>query len=85
MYKNVWEKNQSKGHNSETKKVLQSFLCATCHPDLIQIPIQLHEDISNDYLVMECIRIFEKKNQSKGHNPETKKGVAIILMRYMSS
>ena len=27
----------------------QSFLCTTHHPDLIDIPINLHEDIPNGY------------------------------------
>ena len=42
-------KNQSKGHNSETKKGKQSFLCATRRPDRIHNPIQLHKGILNDY------------------------------------
>ena len=73
------KKINRRGITQKLRKGLQSFLCTTCHPELIQIPIQLHEDIPNDYLVMECIRIFEK-NQSKGHNSETKKGGAIILV-----
>ena len=36
---------KSKGHNLETRKGEQSFLCATCCPDLIHIPVKLLEDI----------------------------------------
>ena len=31
------------------RKGKQSFLCLTHHPDLIHIPIKLHEDILNGY------------------------------------
>ena len=31
------------------RKAEQSFLCATHHPDLIHIPIKLHEGIPNGY------------------------------------
>ena len=40
---------KSKGHNSDTKKGGQLFLCATRCPDLIHIPSELHEDIPNGY------------------------------------
>ena len=31
------------------RKGEQSFLCMTCCPDLIHIPIKLHEDILNGF------------------------------------
>ena len=43
---------KSKGHNLETKKGEQSFLYATRRPELIHIPINLHEVILNGYWVM---------------------------------
>ena len=45
----MFGENNQKGHNLETKKGEQSFLCATRHLDLIHIPIKLHEDILNGY------------------------------------
>ena len=47
--------------NRQTDK--QSFLCGTRRPDLIHIPIKLHEDILNDYSIMERTRMFDKINQ----------------------
>ena len=44
--KNVWKK--SKGHNLETKEG-GSFMFATRRPDLIHIPINVHEEILNGY------------------------------------
>ena len=55
------ENNQSKRHNSESKTGEQSFLCATCGPEQIHIPKMLHEDIPKGYRVMECTRMFGKK------------------------
>ena len=39
-------------HSLEPRKWEQSFLCVTCCPNLKNIPIQLHEDIPNNYGVM---------------------------------
>ena len=36
----------------------QSFLCATCRPGLLHIPVKFHEDIPNGYWVMKCTRMF---------------------------
>ena len=58
----------------------QSFLCMTHCPDLIHIPIKLHEDIPNGYWVMAHTRMFGKYS-SKGHNLETKKGKTMIHVR----
>ena len=44
-----------------TRSGEQSFLYATHRPDLIHIPIKLHEDIPNGYGVMELTRMFRKK------------------------
>ena len=35
----MFEKKLPKGHNLETKKGEQSFLCASCHSDFILIPV----------------------------------------------
>ena len=80
------EKINQRGITWKLRKGEQSFLCAThcCDLPVIHIPIKLHEDIPNGYRVMVCTRIFGK-NQSKGHNLETKKGRTIILVRDMSS
>ena len=45
---------------------------------LIQIPIILHEDIPNSFMVMAIQECLEK--QSKGHNLESMKGGTIILV-----
>ena len=79
------KKNQPNVHNSVTKNGgTIIFLCATYCPDLIYILVKLHEDILNCYLVIKYSRIFGK-NQIRGHNSETKKGRAIILLRDTSS
>ena len=58
-------KNNQRGITQKLGKGEQSFLCMTRPPDLIHIPIQLHEDIPNGYRVMKCTRMFGK-NQSMG-------------------
>ena len=45
------------------RKEEQSFLCITRRPDLKHIPINLHEDILNCYLIMEHTGMFGKINQ----------------------
>ena len=51
------EKN--KGHITwKLKKGEQSFLYAICCPNLIRIPIELHEDIPNRNRVMAQTRMF---------------------------
>ena len=57
------EKINKRGITWKLRKREQSFLCATCRPDLIHIPIKLHEDILNSYRVMARIRMFGKNNQ----------------------
>ena len=42
----ILEKNYHRGITWKLKKVEQSFLYASHRPDLIRIPIKLHEDIS---------------------------------------
>ena len=80
----MFGKNQSMGHNSETKEEEAIILVHESRPDLIHIPIMLHEENPNGNRVMECTRMFGK-NQSKGHNSETKKEGAIILVWDTSS
>ena len=58
MYKNVWKIIYKRGITWKLRKVDQSFLCMTCCPDLIHIPIKLHEDILNGYRIMEHTRMF---------------------------
>ena len=50
-----------RGITRKLGKGKQSFLCVTCRPDLIHIPIKLHEDITNGYCVMVRTRMFGKK------------------------
>ena len=46
----MFGKNQPKGITQKLRKGEgQSFLCTTHHPDLVDIPINLHEDILNGY------------------------------------
>ena len=44
------------------RKGEQSFLYASCCPNLILFPIKLHEDIPNCYRVMAQIRMFGKQS-----------------------
>ena len=55
------KKNNQRDITWTLRKGDQSFLCATHHPDLIHIPIKLHEDILNSYRVMELTRMFTDK------------------------
>ena len=61
-YKNSEKKNQ-RGLTWKLRKREQLFLCAIQHPDLIHIPLKLHEDILNRYWIMERTRMFGKINQ----------------------
>ena len=45
----MFGKNKQRGITGKLRKGGQSFLCATHRPDLIHIPIKLHEDILNGY------------------------------------
>ena len=45
----ILEKINQRGKTWQLRKGEQSFLCATHRPDLIHIPIKLHEDILNCY------------------------------------
>ena len=54
----MFGKINQRGITWKLRKGEQSFLCMTCHPDLIQIPIKLHEYILNSYLIMELTRMF---------------------------
>ena len=56
-------KINQRGITWKLRKGEQSFLRTTHRCDLIHIPIKLHEDIPNDYLVMSCTRILKKSNQ----------------------
>ena len=42
-------KFSQRGITNKLRRGGQSYLCATRHPDLMHIPIKLHEDIPNDY------------------------------------
>ena len=44
-----FEKINQSGMIWKLRKGKQSLLCTTCRPDLIHIPIKLHEDILNCY------------------------------------
>ena len=57
----MFGKNNQRGIIWKLRKEEQSFLYATRRPDLIHIPIKLHEDILNSNLVMAHTRMFEKK------------------------
>ena len=85
-YKSVGNNNQ-RDITWKPRKGGQSFLRATRRSDLIHIPIKLHEDILNCYRNMERTRMFEKKKKkkSKGHDLESKKEGAIIIVRDTSS
>ena len=52
------KKTTTKGITWKLRKGEQLFLCSTRRPDLIHIPIKLHEDIPNGYTVMWRPRIF---------------------------
>ena len=41
VYKSVWNKINQRGISQKLRKGKQSFLCVTCRPDLIHIPIKL--------------------------------------------
>ena len=45
----MFGKINQRGITWKIRKWEQSFLCTTHHPDLIHIPIMLHEDIPNGY------------------------------------
>ena len=53
-YKTVWKKNQKnlRGITWKLRNREQPVLCATRPPDLMHIPIRLHEDILTGYRVM---------------------------------
>ena len=46
---NACKKNNQRGFVRKLKKEEQSLLYAACHPDIIRIPVKLHEDIPNSY------------------------------------
>ena len=75
----MFGKINQRGITWKLKKGDQSVLFTTHRHDLIHIPIKLHEDTSNSYLVMGRTRMFGKK-WSKRHNLETKKGGSISLV-----
>ena len=62
------EKINQRGITWKLRKGEQSFLCATCRPDLIHIPINLHEDILNSYCVMERTRMLKDGQTAPCHN-----------------
>ena len=45
----MFGKINQKGITWKLRKREQSFLCVTYRPDLIHIPLKLHEDILNGY------------------------------------
>ena len=45
----MFGKINQKGITPKLRKGEQSFLCKTCHLDLIHIPIKVHEDNPNGY------------------------------------
>ena len=45
----MFGKNNQRGITWKLSKGEQSFLCATHRPDLLHIPIKLHEDIMKSY------------------------------------
>ena len=56
----MFGKINQRGITKKLRKWEQSFIYITCCPNLIRIPIKLHEDISNHYRVMVQTRIFGK-------------------------
>ena len=55
------EKNNQRGITWKLRKGEQSFLCVTCHPNPIHIPIKLHEHnptVTEIWHIQECL---EKK------------------------
>ena len=63
-------KNLYKNYNQRdiTHKLIkegQLFLQATHCLDIIHIPIEFHEDISNSYRVMECTILKNTQNKHK--------------------
>ena len=54
------EKINQRGKIWKLRKGVQSFLYATSCPDLIHIPIKLHEAVSNHYRIMVQTRMFRK-------------------------
>ena len=57
----------------------QPLLHKTCGPDLIHIPIKLHEHIPNSNWVMVHTKMFEKNNNKKGITWKQRKGEQSIL------
>ena len=61
----MYRKNYSRGHNLGSKKEGAIIIVHVmyCSPDLIHIPIKLHEDIPNNYGVIARTRMFEKNQR----------------------
>ena len=57
----MFRKNKSRGKTWKVRKGEQLFLYTTSPPDLIHIPIKLHEDIPNGYWVTANTRMLRKK------------------------
>ena len=79
-----WKKNNQWGITWKQIKGEQSFLSVTHCPDLIHIPIKLHEGILNYYRIMAPTRMFGKINQ-RGITWKIRKGGTIILVHDTSS
>ena len=57
----MFGKFNQRGITQKLRKEEQSFLCTTHCPNLIHIPLKLHEDNPYSYCVMECTRMFDKR------------------------